>query len=175
MLSPALFLSRQQLVLMSLCVVVFLCQCSGGKQVKEDAKGVSPKAGEVVEKGCIRGRVVNEDGKGFSGVLVATIPPTTQEVTNSQGFFEICQRSVIKDKETGETAKEAIPPASYALQLKKEGFHARPLKFDYQGGEVRLQKLLMVEKTRPLPSVVQTTVEEDKRTAGTGSKPPMSE
>ena len=157
-----------------LCAV-FFWQCGGGKQVKDDAKANLKATDVTAERGCIRGRVVNEDGNGFSGVLVSTDPQTSQEVTDSKGFFEICHRRVIKNEETGETAKEALEDKSYTLKVTKDGYHARPLKFDYSGTKLMLQNLVMVEKTRPLPSVVQTQVKERKRTSGIEPKAPISE
>ncbi len=160
-----------------LCSVLFL-HCSGKTQTKNDANP-DPKGDAnttiIKQRGCIRGRVVNEDGQGFSGVLVSTDPPTSPEVTDSRGFFEICNRRVIKNEETGETAKEAIKDSNYTLKLNKDGYHARPLKFDYSGTNIKLRKLVMVEKTRPLPTVVQTKVKEGKRDSGLEPKAPISE
>ncbi len=157
-----------------LCSALFL-QCSGKTQTKKDPNPDANAVTTIKQRGCIRGRVVNEDGKGFSGVLVSTDPPTSPEVTDSRGFFEICNRRVIKNEETGETAKEVIKDANYTLKLNKDGYHARPLKFDYAGANIKLRNLIMVEKTRPLPSVVQTKVKEGKRDSGLEPKAPISE
>ena len=128
------------------------------------------------KRGCIRGRVVNDEEKGFSHVIVNTKPPTSPEITNSRGFFKICFKRKIVDKETGETARVAIPDGDYVLKVEKEGFHARPYKFTYSGPRVALGKILMREKSRPLPTVSQTAEKEEKRTSGIGGgKSPKSE
>ncbi|MCB9638300.1 MAG: carboxypeptidase regulatory-like domain-containing protein [Myxococcales bacterium] len=150
-------------------------QCSGGKQTKKDNPDATKGVTTIKQRGCIRGRVVNEDGKGFAGVLVSTDPPTSPEVTDSRGFFEICNRRVIKNEETGETAKEALVDSSYTLKLNKDGYHSRPLKFEYAGTNIKLRNLVMVEKTRPLPTVVETKTKETKRDTGIEPKAPISE
>ena len=126
-------------------------------------------------RGCVKGRVVNEEGKGFSGVLISTNPATSPEVTDSNGFFELCNQRKVVNAETGETAKVPINFGRYKIKFSKDGFHARPIDFDYNGQMIRLKDLVMVEKTRPLPDVVETKQKETQRDSGGGGKAPISE
>lgn len=166
--------------LMTWCVallsaVIFWNCPSGNSQVKTTERRTPPPGRVIAVGGCIQGRVVNEEGKGFSGVLINTTPTTSPEVTDSAGRFEICYRRKVVNEETGETAKVSLENGSYSISFNKDGFHARPVNFDYQGSRVRLNSVVMVEKTRPLPNVVQTQTKEEKRTSGVGGKAPISE
>ena len=125
--------------------------------------------------GCIRGRVVTDEDKGFRGVEVQTEPETKYEVTDGEGFFEICHKRERVDEETGATRKVALPAGEYSLKLLKEGYHARPVTFKFAGQQVALGKIRMITKSRPLPSVSQTEQREEKRTSGVGAKAPKSE
>lgn len=166
------------LVVLSCCL--FFWNCPGGKNVKtgstkQPSTTNATASAQPAAGGCIKGRVVNEDGKGFSGVLVSTDPKTSPEVTDSNGFFELCHRRKVVNAETGETAKVPIQRGKYVLKFQKDGYHARPVSFDYSGAKLVLSNMVMVEKTRPLPSVVETKRKEEKRTSGVGGKAPISE
>lgn len=166
-----------QFCLAIMCSSLLFGACPGGKNVKNKTNTSAITTGGGVTggpKGCIKGRIVDEDGKGFSGVLISTQPATSPEVTDSNGFFEICHRRKIVNAETGETAKEPIPAGGYELKFVKDGFHARPATIDYKGPKVFVGKIVMVEKTKPLPSVVETKQKEVKR-SGVGGKAPVSE
>lgn len=160
-----------------LCLVACLSLCTFG------CTGAQTKKGGVVKKavkqvkiaGCIRGRVVNESGNGFMSVVVKTNPPTSPQVTNMKGFFEICYKQQLIDADMGESKKVSLPIGTYTLNVVKEGYHARPVTFAYKGSKTRVDDIVMVEKTRPLPQVTKTQLKEQKRTSGLGGKSPIGE
>lgn len=131
-----------------------------------------PKARVITTPGCIKGRVVNSNGKGFKGVLISTNPATSPEVTGARGFFEICYMRKVVDPVVGETVKAPIPLKKYKLKAEKDGYHARPVVLDYKGKSVKLHAILMVEATRPLPEgAVKTSMKAQKRSSGAGKAP----
>jgi hypothetical protein len=142
-------------------------------------KGGSPivvtKKGTKAGGGCVRGRIVNDDNKGFAGVYISTKPTSSLQVTDSFGNFEICHARKVINKDTGETAKVGLPHGVYSLVVKKDGFHSNPVSFAYKGKTLRLTKVLLVEKTKPLPDVKQTKKKEEKRSGGLVGKPPTAE
>lgn len=143
---------------------------------KKNVKKNKPAAVVIAASGgCIRGRVVTDEDKGFRGVEVQTEPETKFEVTDGEGFFEICHKRERTDKVTGATRKVVIPAGDYSLKLIKEGFHANPVTFKYANQQVSLGKIRMITKSRPLPSVSETKEKEEKKTSGTSAPPPKSE
>ena len=147
-----------------------------GKQVRNGGggKAIPPGSRVVKLRGCIEGRVVKENGEGFPLVKVMTEPPTNFVITNQKGFFKICYK--IQESETGETLTVTIPPGTYTIKVEKEGFHARPVTITYKGEKVRVPDILMVEKTKPLPEVVESQEDEEKkRTSGAAGKAPKFE
>lgn len=147
-----------------------------GSQVKSGGGGKAAVPAKAVNlNGCIRGRVISEQGAGFSSVVIKTDPPTSPQVTNTRGFFEICYKQQLIDADMGESKKVSVPVGSYTLSASKEGYHSRPVRFAYKGAKVRLENIIMVEKTRPLPQVAQTKQKEQKRTSGLGGKAPIGE
>lgn len=120
---------------------------------------VAPRA--VSKQGCIRGRVLSENDKGFAGVIVETTPPTDFVVTDQEGHFAICRKR--QARQSGAASQLVnVPPGTYQLLVKKEGFHHQPVSFSYVGTEQNLGRIIVVEKTRPLPSVSQTKPKEQK-------------
>lgn len=158
----------------SLLASVGLWGCPSS-QVKKNTRRAAPPARAVNIAGCIRGRVVNEQGRGFASVVVKTNPATSPQVTNGRGFFEICYKQQLIDADMGESKKVSVPFGSYTLDVSKEGYHARTTRFVYKGSKIKLENIIMVEKTRPLPQVSQTKVREQKRTSGLGGKAPIGE
>ncbi len=156
-------------------ILILLSGCFDGKKNVKKKTPTQRVQALVTSGGCIKGRVVDEDGKGFPGVIIKTDPATSTEVTDSKGFFEICYHRKLINAETGETAKAPLEQRSYVLRLSKEGYHAHPVTVNYVGKVIRLNNMVMVEKTRPLPTVVKTKVKEEKRTSGIGGKSPLSE
>lgn len=149
--------------------------CPSKTNVKNGQSTVKA-GGKVVAKagGCIRGRVVSDEDKGFAGVIVETTPSTNFVVTDSDGYFTICKKRQ-RGAEGQGSQMVNVPKGDYKLVVKKEGFHHRPVTFAYSGKEQNLGNIRVVEKTRPLPSVSQTKTEEGKRTSGVGGKQPKSE
>lgn len=150
------------------------CPKSGTNR-KVDTSTKKPVA-VVKLKGCIKGRVVKEDDSGFSYVIVETKPATSPKITNKEGHFEICFKSQRSQDGQGASVKVALPQGAYVVSVKKEGFHARPVQFTYQGRDINIGEIKMVEKSRPLPEVVKKTQQgEEKRTSGVGGKAPIPE
>ncbi len=76
------------------------------------------------------------------------------------------------NKDTGETQRTTIPFGSYQLKVVKEGYHSRPVTFAYKGKELRLNSVVIVETTKPLPEVAKTKRDKDRtRTTGSGTSP----
>lgn len=143
--------------------------------IKGDSPIVVTKKGMKAGGGCVRGRIINDDDKGFAGVYISTKPTSSLQVTDSFGNFEICHARKVINKDTGETAKVGLPHGTYSLVVKKDGYHSNPVSFSYVGKKLRLTKILLVEKTKPLPDVKQTKRKEQKRSGGLVGKPPTAE
>ena len=163
--------------LLMLCLSTLL-GCPGSSNVKTDNTIISGRTriqsttkGNKLGGGCVRGQVVDEDEKGVSGVYISTQPNSSLQVTDSAGFFEICNARKVINKDTGETAKIGIVHQSYLLVVKKEGYHCRPTKFKYKGNTIKLTRIILVEKSQPLPKVSETKTKEIIRSGGTGSAP----
>ncbi len=160
------------------CVMVafFGWGCPKTKTTRRGSKNTVAKAKVVKLKGCIKGRVVKEDDSGFSYVIVETKPATSPKITNREGRFEICFRSQRSEDGQGASVKVALSEGEYVVSVKKEGYHARPIRFTYQGRNINIGEIKMVEKSRPLPEVVKKTQKgEEKRTSGVGGKAPIPE
>jgi hypothetical protein len=151
-----------------------------GKQVKHGGAGnndASQKPKIVADiKGCIKGRVVKEDDTGFAYVIVETQPVTSPKITDRNGYFDICYKSERSEDGNQASVKIALPTGQYTISVKKDGFHARPVQFDYEGKDINIGDIKMVERTRPLPEVVKKSDDkEEKRTSGVGGKAPIPE
>lgn len=164
---------------LSTWLVAIVCwQCPKTSDNSGGTVKVGNKPAQVVArlKGCIKGKVIKEDDSGFSYVIVETEPSTSPKITNRDGSFEICYKSQRAEDGQGESVKVALPQGEYIVSVKKEGYHARPVRFTYQGRDLNIGEIKMVEKSRPLPEVVtKTTDKEDKRTSGVGGKAPIPE
>ncbi|TNE44172.1 MAG: hypothetical protein EP343_30945 [Deltaproteobacteria bacterium] len=160
-------------------VALFCWNCPNTANTKSGGGATTPnKPAKVVArlKGCIKGRVVKENDNGFAYVIVETNPSTSPKITNREGFFEICYKSQRSADGQGASVKVALPQGEYVVSVKKEGFHARPVRFTYQGRDINIGEIKMVEKSRPLPEVVKKTPDkEEKRTSGVGGKAPIPE
>lgn len=160
-------------------VAIFLWNCpktsdTSGGVIKDNNNKMVKVVARL--KGCIKGRVVKEDDSGFSYVIVETEPATSPKITNRDGSFEICYKSQRAEDGQGESVKVALPQGEYIVSVKKEGYHARPVRFTYQGRDLNIGEIKMVEKSRPLPEVVNKAPDkEDKRTSGVGGKAPIPE
>jgi hypothetical protein len=176
---------RGFLGLFSIFALVGLSGASSCGQVKKNDNIISSKTPIVKTKGggkagggCVRGRVVDEDNKGFVGVYVNTNPASSLQVTDSFGNFEICHARKVINKDTGETAKIGLPHLTYKLTVKKDGFKARAVDFTYTGKTVRLTRILMVANSKPLPDVVKKKTDDDlnkKKDSGSLNRGPKSE
>jgi len=150
--------SKKNRYLWSLVFILSGCffQCTPTKVVVKDEK-VAKK------QGCIFGRVINDEQKNLSGVEVNTKPETDITITGKHGFFSICHKRHINNDGASASTLGPIKSGTYTIQLKKEGYHARPKIFKYSGKKVIVGKMLMVLATRPLPTVISNTKKEDKK------------
>ncbi len=166
---------RLGILLSSILFATLSIGCPGGGKVKSGAGGnpTPPGARVVSLRGCIKGRVVKEDGSGFPLVKVMTEPTTNFVITSRSGFFKICYK--IQEGPDGEPINMTIPPGKYVIKFSKEGYHARPVTINFTGEDVKIPDVLMVEKTQPLPEVVESEQEEEKRPSGATGKAPKSE
>ena len=105
-------------------------------------------------------------------------PCTLCTVPSAGRTFEICHARKVINKDTGETAKIGLPHLAYTLTVKKDGFKARAVNFTYSGKGIRLNKILMVANSKPLPYVVKKKSDDDlnkKKDSGSLNRGPKSE
>ncbi|MCB9638299.1 MAG: carboxypeptidase regulatory-like domain-containing protein [Myxococcales bacterium] len=129
------------------CSVFAGCATSNTQQTQKPP--IPPTAPQATA--CIRGKVTDPEGQAMAGVLVRTTPATDNELTDVRGFFEICSQRVLVDAESGRTTRKPLSKQNYTLVLMKDGYHARPRAFLFKGKTLLFRKILMVEKTQPLP------------------------
>ncbi|MEE2787832.1 MAG: carboxypeptidase-like regulatory domain-containing protein [Myxococcota bacterium] len=104
----------------------------------------------------IKGRIVDERGAPISKAEVATKPETDVVVSNSRGFFVLRQRIT----DLGET--EPIKAGIYRLLVRKFGFKDTSIKIRAQGGKLRVQDLILKERTAEFVDTAPSPGEEQK-------------
>lgn len=118
-----------------------LCQC------KTTSAPAIKIASASKNNGCISGFVTDAEGEGLSSVEVETKPQTTPTITDHKGFFEICERRKVVNKELGETVKAPLRFLSYKLFVKRQGFKSKNnfTAVEYQGKKIHL-KIRLTER-----------------------------
>ena len=105
---------------------------------------------------CIGGRVTDENARGVRAAFVLTTPATSPQVTDQNGYFDICSIRKVVNKSTGETKPATIAVGNYVLKVTKEGFKTLSLKVNFQGKSIRFPKLVLKEKEFNGPDIKKT-------------------
>ena len=111
---------------------------------------------------CISGRVVGENNKGIAAVLITTTPPTSPQMTDQSGNFDICNIRKVVNKSTGETRPAPLNIGNYTLKATKEGFGVLSMKANFKGKYLRLPQGVLKEKEFNGPDVKKTKPRETK-------------
>lgn len=148
--------------------VLWQCKHTGGQvQNPTPRTQPSPTPPRVVAlTGCVRGQLMDEEGKPVSYGEIRTEPPTILLTASKQGQFEICFKRIRSPDNPNSSVRAPLDLGSYGLFAVKENKKAGPVKFTYDGKEVELGQIKMASKVFSLQDSVQTGKPKERKVDG---------